>query len=104
MLSVNGAESKANMLTDKIDEYRALLTWYHQGIYTNGEVVSKSLELLFESSNRDVLWNTFTSEHRHTMTQLLVEFDESAEPFAIRGDPIQAWREMSTLKRWLAER
>ena len=89
---------------DKTDEYRALLDGYQQGIYTRGEVVSKSLELLFQSSDREALWVALAPEHRDRMAQLLNSFDESAEPFAIKADPLQVWREMSVLKQWLVGR
>lgn len=89
---------------DKVDEYRSLLSGYQQGIYTDSEVVSKALELLFLSDNREALWAAFTSRHRDLMAQFLYNFDEAAEPFAINADPFEVWREMSALKQWLASR
>jgi hypothetical protein len=60
--------------------------------------------LLFNSSNRAALWDALLPEHRDRMARLLVNFDESAEPFAIKADPIQVWREMSALKQWLGSK
>jgi hypothetical protein len=87
-------------LMDKIDEYRSLLDGYQEGIYTKGEVVSASLGLLIQSANREALWAALVPEHREYMAQLITSFDESAEPFAIKADPFQVWREMSALKQW----
>ncbi|RYG38778.1 MAG: hypothetical protein EON93_01430 [Burkholderiales bacterium] len=85
---------------DKIDEYQALLAGYEEGMYTEGEVVSASLGLLFQSTNREALWAAFVPEHREYVAQLIKNFDETAEPFAIKADPVQVWREMSALKQW----
>lgn len=89
---------------NKIDEYRSLLDGYADGLYTDGEVVAASFKLLFQSDEREAFWRAVTIEHRELMTQLLTDFDESAEPFAIKDDPKRIWREMTALKRWLATR
>jgi len=87
---------------DKIDDYSRLLDGYENGLYTDGEVVWAALGLLFQSTNREALWNSLTPAHREKMERFLHEFDEAAEPFTIRGDPHQAWHELSVVKRWLA--
>ncbi len=89
---------------DKIEEYRSLVAGYEEGIYTKGEVVSASLGLLFQSTSRESLWEALVPEHREYMAHLITSFDESAEPFAIKTDPLQVWREMSALKQWFSGR
>ena len=86
---------------DKIDDYQMLLRGYTRGLYTRAEVVSMSVDLLYESSNREALWLALKPEHRETMIEWLIRFDESAEPFAIRGDPLKLWRVLSEVKQWL---
>jgi hypothetical protein len=88
---------------DKIDDYSKLLEGYEHGLYTDGEVVSAALGLLFESTRRELFWKSLTPAHCEKMERLLHDFDETAEPFTIRGDPHQVWYELSTLKRWLEE-
>jgi hypothetical protein len=89
---------------NRIDEYRALLDWYQHGLYTRAEVGGQALRLLYLSDDRVAFWNALETDHRDRMSQLLTHFDESAEPFAIKTDPVQIHREMSELKRWLAAR
>lgn len=91
-----------NTLMDKIEDYSRLLEGYDRGLYTDGEVVSAALGFLFESANREAIWKSLTPAHREIMERLLLEFDEADEPFSIRGDPHQLWRELSILKRWLS--
>lgn len=86
----------------EIEDYKALCDGYSQGIYTRGEVVSKSLDLLYKSTNRQSFWLALLPEHRAQMTQLICDFNESDEPFAIKADPVRVWHEMSALKNWLS--
>ncbi len=87
-------------MNDRIDDYRSLVGGYCDGIYTEGEVVSKALELLYLSEDRDGFWRTLMPKHREYMNRLIESFDETAEPFAIKADPREVWRQMTTLKRW----
>lgn len=89
------------MLVEDIEEYDVLIEAYQQGLYTDAEVVSKSISMLFQSNNRHELWKHLSSGHRILITQLLTDFDESAEPFSINSDPFRVWSEMSALKRWV---
>lgn len=89
---------------NNIDEYRDLLDGYRVGMYTGNEVISKTIRLLYASEDRDAMWQALTPQHRQAATEIISSFDESAEPFAIRMDPLQLWKEMSTLKRWLGGR
>ncbi len=89
---------------NQIAEYRSLLDYYEQGLYTWAEVGGQALRLLFLSDDRSAFWDALSPKHREPMAQLLTEFDESAEPIAIKADPIQIWREMADLQRWFAAR
>jgi hypothetical protein len=49
---------------DKIDDYARLLDDYERGLYTGREVVSAALGFLFESTDRESFWKSFTPTHR----------------------------------------
>jgi hypothetical protein len=85
---------------NRIDDYRSLLEWYEKGLYTWAEVGGQAFRLLFLSDDRTAFWEALESDHREQMTKVLNAFDEAAEPFAIKADPIQVWREMTDLKGW----
>ena len=86
---------------NKIDDYRSLLEWYQKGLYTWAEVGGQTFRLLYSSDDRRAFWDALEPDHRERVTEVLMAFDESAEPFAIKADPIQVWREMTDLKAWL---
>lgn len=91
------------MKIDEITYYFNLLELHQQGYYTHHEVISKSIDLLFESVHREAFWQVLEPQHRESITQLLNQFDKNAKPFAIRGDPQQIWHKMSALRQWLIE-
>jgi len=86
---------------NKIDDYRSLLEWYQKGHYTWAEVGGQTFRLLYSSDDRRAFWDALEPDHRERLAEVLMAFDESAEPFAIKADPIQVWREMTDLKAWL---
>ncbi|MET3373384.1 hypothetical protein ABIC89_002446 [Variovorax boronicumulans] len=89
---------------NKIDDYRSLLECYRKGFYTWAEVGGQSFRLFYLSDDRRAFWDALEPDHRERMTEVLMAFDESAEPFAIKADPVQIWREMTDLKAWLLAR
>lgn len=89
------------MHKSEIDQYLNFLSYYEEGLYTDNEVISSSIDLLYKSTNRDAIWYSLKPEHREKIAKCLESFDESDIPFAINADPIEVWRCLSALKKWL---
>ena len=88
-----------------IAEYRELVSYYQSGMVTRVEMTSRSIDLLFKSNSRDALCNEFTDSVREEIVQVLEEFDENAEPFALRpSNANEVKLRLSDLKNWMRRR
>jgi hypothetical protein len=86
---------------NNVKAYFDLLEDSRQGLYTPSEVVAVSIDLLYESSDRVELWESFREEHRDCITKFLINFDESDPLFALNADPLRVRRATLALKGWL---
>lgn len=85
-----------------IAEYRELVSEYQSGMITWTEMTSKSMDLLFQSDSRDILWNELSESIRREIIEVLEEFDENAEPFALRpSNAIEVKLRLTDLKSWM---
>jgi hypothetical protein len=84
-------------------EYDRIMADYEALSYTPSETTSRIMGLLDEcdSESREILRSRLPDWMRDQIQRVLTEFDETAEPFALRpADPVKQHQMLTALKRW----
>ena len=90
------------MSQDFIEEFNEIYKLYNQGIYTDAEVISRSIELL--GAGNTVLWAAFPAEVKNGIRKQLDSFSEEDELVYFGHENVDAVKKKLLLvKTWLAE-
>lgn len=78
-----------------------ILDEYESGLYTRGETVSRSIDALVNSDQRDELWRSLPSWIRQGIDKILDGFSAGDELVTLgRCDPKVVHDELVEMKRW----
>jgi hypothetical protein len=90
------------MSQDFIEEFNEIYKLYNQGIYTDAEVISRSIELL--GTGNTELWTVFPAEVKNGIRKQLDSFSEEDELVYFGHENVDAMKKKLLLvKAWLAE-
>lgn len=90
------------MSQDLLSEFADLYKGYNQGLYTDAEIVSKSLELLGEGDA--ALWAAFPVCIRDEIRRQLGSFSEEGELVSFGSEDVESLKKrLLVVKQWLAE-
>jgi hypothetical protein len=85
-----------------LEEFNELYSAYNQGIYTDTEIISKSLELLGEGNA--ALWAALPVNIRDEIRNQLGSFSEKDELISFGSEDVDSMKKrLLIVKRWLAE-
>jgi hypothetical protein len=85
-----------------LKEFNDLYNAYDQGLYTDTEIVSKSLELLGEGDAD--LWAAFPDNIRDEIRKQLESFSEKDELVSFSSEDVDSLKKrLLSVKRWLTE-
>lgn len=81
-----------------------LLAAHENGIYTDGEVASACMELLYDQQERRQLWNDLPRWVANAIAQQLRAFSDADEVVTFgRGNPQDTKTKLLELKAWLVQ-
>lgn len=83
-----------------LDEFEGLYEAYSRGLYTDAEIISRSLELLGEGDT--ALWGAFPAHIRDEVRKQIESYSEGDEVVLFSSEDVASHkRRMSVLKDWL---
>lgn len=89
------------MATCIVDEFGELYKGYDQGLYTDAEIISKSLGLLGEGD--EILWAAFPAHIKDEIRKFLAEFSEGDEIVSFGSEDVESLKSrLVALKKWLS--